>query len=261
MTGEEALEEALRYEPDQTTPPVPSPKDDFVIPHIHCRAASGQPYEAYVDLSVATDVDRAQINGRFKPFHRAFKLYAAITHLERQGMFLPSAGLTCNILAHLYRERNNPAAAAILRQYLEIDNVRRGLHLQNTIIYTDRDQVQILHYPFDDDFPTDGGDQNVNQSRGIAPFYHQGGIDDFLEEALKDPKAKRLIQDLTFLQDPSILVDLGDYLDVGTRVYIQQSRSENPTPGSTFIGYDGTNFKICSYAGLNMVEAVRGVKE
>jgi hypothetical protein len=180
--------------------------DDYLLlKNITCTDADGNIFENYPEIYVAKDVVRDNVSKFVN-----FTLYQAITHFEKQGnsSFLPSYALTCNIVTVLFENKSDSEVEKVLLQYKKKDAQRFGYHAQNTLNNTKTGKV--IHYPYDNDFPNHGGNDDVNQSKRIELDF---GLNrsDTLENVLKSVNGKRAIQNLTGLKQPEVLVEIGDY--------------------------------------------------
>ncbi|MEK6899777.1 MAG: hypothetical protein AABX05_01505 [Nanoarchaeota archaeon] len=79
--------------------------------------------------------------------------------------------------------------------------------------------------------------------------------DTTLEKGLKDPLMFRFVRQLTGMEDPSILVELGKYFDNPARVYIFSSNETR----SAWFGCISLNFFLNGNYNLSNSSAARGV--
>ncbi|MFH0752157.1 MAG: hypothetical protein V1914_01010, partial [archaeon] len=94
----------------------------LVLEDICCVDSDGIEFERYGELFVAKDIVR-DVDGS----QVSFTPYAAVVHLEKQKMFLPSVALSCNILAYLYANKEDSEVNKVLMQYKDKGN-GRGWH-------------------------------------------------------------------------------------------------------------------------------------
>ena len=206
--------------------------------------------EHHPELRVRKNIFRDQNNAQVN--HTP---YDWIVHCEQNGLFLPSYALTCNIVAALYRNRNNPDANALLQQYKN-HGTGYGWHAQNTVI--DWGTGHIIHYPYDAHFPSSGGTSRINQSqphKRIA-FDKTGFASITLENALQRPNFKNYIRNLTGLANPADLVEIGNYFGKPAMVWVSSS---NDTRAAWF-GCNSYNFNLNTDLNLNSYDAARGVR-
>ncbi len=247
--------------PHDGTPRVYSLNDDFLaVENIQCVDADGNAFEQYDKLLVDKDVVRSD-DGK----HVNFTSYRAIVHFERDGsLFVPSLALSCNLAAALYQHRDDPEVKPVLMQYQNHGD-GYGWHAQNTVI--DWGEQKVIHYPHKNDFTEHGGKTSINQARQrtLLPFartqelkfwFNKSLSDTTLENGLKDPLMVRFVRQLTGLQDPSVLVELGNYFGKTARVWVSSS---NKTRAAWF-GCYSYNLYLYGSNILNNDNAARGVR-
>src|SRR3989344_2377155 len=215
--------------PYDRTPRVYSLNDDFLaVENIQCVDADGNAFEQYDRLLVDKDVVRSD-DGK----HVNFIPYRAITHFEKEGhLFLPSIALSCNIAAAVYQHRDDPEVKPVLLHYKN-HGAGFGWHAQNTVI--DWGEQKIIHYPHKNDFTEHGGKtSSINQARQrtLLPFarkekrkiFRDRSLSDTtLEKGLEDPLMTRFVRQLTGLENPSLLVEIGNYFGKTARVWVSSS--------------------------------------
>lgn len=255
------LNPPARATPTPATPPAPSTdtaapvivsnlSDFLVLQNLNCVDAAGNIFESYPELRVKKDIFRDGTRQKIN-----FTPYNAAAHCEKNGLFLPSFALTCNIVAALYKNKTNPETASLLQQYKD-HGAGHGWQAQNTII--NWGTGQIIHYPRDGDFPAHGGTNNINQSQAHKKlaFDRSGFGDTTLEEALKRPNFNKYIRNLTGLANPADLVEIGKYFGKTARVWVSSS---NETRAAWF-GCLSNNFNLYGNNNLNYNGAARGVR-
>ena len=194
-------------------------KGDFLhLENLVCQDANGEILEQYDALEVRADVfkEKGEIK-RFTPYQAAF-------YCEQQKLFNPSAALHCAILAKCFQEKGkNAQAKAVLDQYKDYGY---GWHSANTLI--DAGNAKIVHYPADCDFLRKGGNKSINAAREKKrlPFSRKEYVHLPLEESLKAKAFQRFIQNLTGLQDPSILVKIGKYFQKTAYAWVSSPTAE-----------------------------------
>ena len=214
------LEQKQREEAQKRTSPAPAPnqtssspqpnhhpaqiaavaQDYITVRGITCVDADGNVTEQYPALYVKRDIER---NGAQ---HINFTPYKVASDFEKQGSFLPSIALTCNIMSTLYPHRSDADVKRFLLQY-QNHGAGHGYHAQNTVINY-RTQ-EIVHYPSAADF---NQREAVNASqRKINRFDKTTLQDCLLEHALKDAAHTRYVKQLTGLVKPEVLVEIGTY--------------------------------------------------
>ena len=247
------IEEYLR-EHEPKNPSVRSLEDALVLENISCVDADGNVFERYDHLEVGNDISRnsdgSQVN---------FTPYQAIVHCEEQGSFLPSFALTCNILAVLSKS-NDAEARRVLMQYRDKGN-GIGYHAQNTVI--DWNRRMIVHYPLDRDFPTSGGNNDINKKREQRAFsFVPEKFDNMaLEDALKREHFAKYICNLTGLRDPAVLVEIGKFFGKPARVWVPNNPEQATYTAAAWLGCNGINFYLKGNSYLNGSGATRRVRE
>ena len=228
--------------------------DFLILQNLVCRDADGTIFEQYPELRVRKDIFRDQNRGQVN--HTP---YDWIVHCEQNGLFLPSFALTCNIVAGLYKNRNDPEANALLQQYKNHGN-GHGYQAQNTIIHYGTQEV--IHYPSGADF---------NQTMTVnAAFQRKSGSftkaslqDSLLEDALKDPAHTRYVKQLTGLADPKELVEIGKYFGRPARLWFPWSGQAGATftdKRAAWFGCNSVSFYLDGSDNLINYDAGRGVK-
>ncbi len=273
ISGSRTAEDVVRayYEKrgkdPEPTPPrrvlQPSPRspiaslDHLVLRDIRCVNAAGNAFEEYPVLHVAKDIERKQNKDRL-----TFTPYQAITHFEGEGLFHPSAALTYNILAYLFAHKDDAEVAAVLNQYKDYGS-GFGYHGVNTVVNWNLGNGRIIHYPHDDDFPSHGGNNNINAQRPHTrlAFQVENFGDILLEEALKRPQFARYIKNLTGLSDPSVLVALGKHFGRPAKVWVPSNPTRANRTASAWVGCDDIDFDLITCDLLGSNDAARGVRE
>lgn len=295
-TAEEVIREHLAREQERRTsgagrthpPPPPPPRGtnppptattltDFItLSPLRCVDADGKVFEEYQSLAVRKDIFRQQGGSQ-----QNFTPYQAVVYGEKQGLFLPSMALSCNIIAALYplavrKEADgsytplDPQAKSILDQYKN-HGAGYGWQAQNTVI--DYKEKKIIHYPRDDDFPSNGGNATVNSSRQrvTLDFEKVQGkwpmkktLENMtLEEGLRHPLVSRFIKQFTGLEDPSVLVEVGQYFQKPAKIWFPTDpvKAENCTDiRAAWLGCNDYGFNLLAYDSLVNYNAARGVR-
>ena len=228
--------------------------DYLVLKDISCVGSDGKVFEHYDELRVAKDIARNTDGSQMN-----FTLYNAAAYFEKQGSFLHSMALGCNILKLLYENKDDAEVNKVLMQCKNKGN-GYGWHAQNTLV--DWGSKKIIHYPSDKDFPAYGGSNNINhdKDRKELGFNTKGFKGMYLEKALKVDNFKAFVQDLTGLQQPEILITIGKHFK--RLVYISVSGSSDVRAAwlGCNLNYDYLNFVInANYYLLNNY-AARGVR-
>jgi len=153
-----------------------------------------------------------------------------------------------------------PAAKEVLDQYKDY-GPGYGWHAQNTIV--DWKGQRIIHYPKDADFPNDGGTNNINQGKQqvVLGFKPKDFGDLTLEEALKKKEFEAYIKNLTGLRDPTILIQIGNYFQFPTRIWVPDNSSKAKHTTSAWLGCLSNN--LFNFDALNLLDnnyAARGVR-
>ncbi len=220
--------------------------EDFLIfENVSCTRADGEVYEHYDRIPVALDVDGGG-DGR-RGLVRSYLPYTAIADLENENSFLPSLALTFNILDQAYKKKKDPRMRHLLMQYNNNGGYYHGqcgAHIQNTLISFK--QREIIHYPYNTDFPSYGGDQPINTSRQQQriPFTMEDwGLSEFwgtipLRKAVQRESLAHFLKNVTGLQDLSLLMKLGKYL--GHETILVAHENNNTTVPALFGFYHGS---------------------
>src|SRR3989344_6768906 len=250
-------------EPTGTIAPtvITSAADFLLLENIICVDSNNNPFEKYDKLQVRKDIFREANGGQVN-----LTPYNAAVRCQQNGLFLPSFALSCAIVTKLYqaavrKESNgtyktlNPDAKKVLDQYKDKGN-GTGWHAQSTII--NWGTQEIIHYPRDADFPAHGGKSNINKSQPQLKllFNRTGFKDTTLVDGLQIPNFKRYVQNLTGLQNPSILDDIGSYFGKTTHLWISSSNETR----SAWLGCDVSGFYLGGDNDLGNFNAARGVK-
>ena len=224
--------------------------DLLKLENIVCRDAKGNVFEQYDELYLAKDIFREQ-NG----VRKLFTPYQAIAYSEEQGLFLPSFALSCNILVALFNQRDNPEAAKVLQQYRDY-GPGYGWHAQNTIV--DWGKQEIIHYPEDADFPSNGGTKKVNKGKRIPLGFKKQGLKNCsLEKALQQGKNfQTFLKNFTGLSDPAQLIPLGDAWKKPASVWVSSSDEVR----AAWLGCDGYIFILYAIDYLSDGGAACGVR-
>ncbi len=229
--------------------------DDFlVLQNLFCVDADGTIFEQYPELRVQKDIFRDQ--NRKQVNHTP---YDWAVHCEQNGLFLPSFALTCNIVAALYKNRNNVDANALLEQYKNHGAVH-GYQAQNTIVNYATEEV--IHYPSAVDFNQTTA-VNATFQRKTGRFAKATLQDSLLEDALKDAAHTRYVKQLTGLADPVDLVEIGKYFGKPAKVWFPWSGQAGATfteKRAAWFGCYSSYLNLYGYIYLNSYDAGRGVR-
>jgi hypothetical protein len=257
---EDAMREILEGKPAEASPGIVGNAGDFLeLQNIACHDHEGRIVEQYDVLQVKKDVERDESGSPI-----LLTPYAAISHFEEQknGLFLPSLRLSYAILVRLYECKDaNSEARAVLDQYRNVPgqtvltNNDWGWHVTNTVV--DWKGKNIIHYPEDTDFPNNGGNNNVNSGKSNKMRIGTTFSSEELKTRLQDTRHKALIQDLTGLKNPEILMDISEYFTKTARIWTPGT--QNYTSGA-WVGCYDDNFYIYVSNSLNGSAAVRGVR-
>ena len=243
----------IPVEPIEQKNPIISDGEYITLENMACVDADGNVFESYERLDVARDIFRsgnAQVSRT--PYTHA-------VHCKEMGLFLPSFALTCNIVARLYEERNDPEIERVLQQYKDKGN-GFGWHAQNTII--DFGSSKVIHYPSASDFSGVTA-VNASQSRVVLPFVKDSLEDALLKDALRDASSRRFLQQLTGLHEPEILIEIGKYFGKPAKVWFPwngKARKSFKETRAVWFGCDNTSFFLVMYDDLIDASAARGVR-
>ena len=246
---------------DAAAPVVTSLADYVKLENIQCVDADGTVFEKYNTIYVRKDVEKDAAGKRLM-----VTPYSAIKHCESFG-FLPSAALMANIHVAIYRAaverqadgtyRTKDAKMEAMLKKLRYRGDGIGGHWVNTLV--DWKGNEIIHYPQDGDFPTDGGTAGINSaySRKNMNFDKANFSDTTLKEALKIPNYRRFVQNYSGLPDPAVLIDVAKYYGKTARVWVSSSQETRAAWFGCILDY----FYLLSNNDLSNTNAVRGVRE
>ncbi|MDP2907934.1 MAG: hypothetical protein Q8O03_08405 [Nanoarchaeota archaeon] len=237
--------------------PVPKPTDlEYIsLNNISCIDAYGDQIEHYKNISIKTSIASTK-NG--KSFN--LTMPGAVSYFERQkgDVFLPSCALTCNILARLYKLKFYKDMENVLLQYKN-HGLNDGWHVQNTIV--DWEAQRIIHYPGYSEIQKKIKKREINQKidctiLGFTPEKFEDGP---LESLLKNHYFEEFIKNLTCLEDPEILVSIGEYFNKPTRVWLPPNPAKEKKSSVVWIGCRHDNLDVYVYGGVNYSGPARGV--
>lgn len=255
----EATEEKKQKEekPLATTLPVSSTSnitnDYIILKDLICVDADGNIFEQYPVLYVKKDVER---NGAS---YISFTPYKAASDFEKQGSFLASMALTCNIMNALYPHRSDADVKRFLLQYKD-HGAGYGLHVQNTVI--NYGTPEIIHYPTAADF-NQAVAVNAGQKRKAGNFAKATLQDCLLEDALKDAAPTRYVKQFTGLVTPEVLVEVGKYFGKPAQLWFPwngQAGTAFTDKRAAWLGCSSDVFYLITYNYLNYFNAARGVR-
>src|SRR3989338_6184784 len=252
----ERLPSPKKTEPKNPEPPsrISFSEGDFLtLEDLSCVDADGNVFESYDHLDVARDIFRSD----GKQVSRT--PYNHVVHCEEMGLFLPSFALTCNIVARLYEGKSDAHVEKVLQQYKDKGN-GFGWHAQNTIIAYGSSEV--IHYPSARDFSQSTA-VNASQSHVVLPFVKDSLEDALLKDALHDASSRRFLQQLTGLENPEVLIPIGEYFSHPAKVWFpwngKAGKSFNETR-ATWFGCNGASFSLGADDDLDIADAARGVR-
>ena len=228
--------------------------DYICLENITCVDADGDVFEQYPKLYVRRDVEK-DADGKIL----YFTAYGAAVHLEQKAMRNPSFALHCNILAALYAQRQEPELNKVLMQYKDKGNGNGG-HKPNTLISYAAQEV--IHNPNDSDFPSDGGNSNINSGKRIALPFSRNGLKSMpLEQMLNDSVALKFAKQLTGMANPELLIELGKYFQKEAYLWVPNGDATNCNETrAAWLGCGNDNFSLLAYLNLNYDDAARGVR-
>jgi len=227
--------------------------DYICLENIACVDADGNVFEQYPKLYVRRDVEKTDGEILY------FTAYNAAAHLEQKAMRNPSFALHCNIAAALYAQRQEPELNKVLMQYKDKGNGNGG-HKPNTLIsYAGQ---EVMHNPYDSDFPSDGGNSNINTGRRVALGFSKQGLKSMpLEQALNDSVALRFAKQLTGMANPELIVELGKYFGKEAHLWVPNGDATNCNDTrAAWLGCGGSGFGLVADDSLGGSGAARGVR-
>ncbi|MDD4878610.1 MAG: hypothetical protein PHO02_06280 [Candidatus Nanoarchaeia archaeon] len=221
----------------------------ITLENICCVDADGNEFERhgriYVPKNIEKNGDNSQINNT---------PYNWIVYFEQRGIELPSFALSCNILEALWNNKNNPECMKVLNDYKN-KGKGYGWHAQNTLV--NWGSAQVIHYPTDSDFTSNGGNSNVNAGKRKAFSFDRKKLKDCkLRDALRIPEMARFVRQFTGLRNPEVLVEIGEFF--GKPAYVWTS-SSNETRAA-WLGCDYDYFDLGAFNYLFSNYAARGVR-
>jgi hypothetical protein len=228
--------------------------DYICLENIACVDADGNVFEQYPNLYVRRDIEK-DADGKIL----YFTAYDAAAHLEQKAMRNPSFALHCNIAAALYAQRQEPELNKVLMQYKDKGNGNGG-HKPNTLIsYAGQ---EVMHNPYDSDFPSDGGNSNINTGRRVALGFSKQGLKSMpLEQALNDSVALRFAKQLTGMANPELIVELGKYFGKEAHLWVPNGDASNCNDTrAAWLGCSNNNFYLDADYDLDYNNAARGVR-
>ncbi|MFA5887621.1 MAG: hypothetical protein WC852_02835 [Candidatus Nanoarchaeia archaeon] len=224
-------------------------RDYIALENICCVDADGNEFERHGRIYVPKSIEKNGVGSQINNTP-----YNWIVYFENKGMSLPSFALSCNILEALWKNNGNSEYMQLLMQYKDKGN-GYGWHAQNTLVNWGSGQV--IHYPSDADFTSNGGNSNVNNGKRKPLQFDRKGLKDLkLEDALKNPAMARFVKQFTGLKNPEVLVAIGRYF--GKPAYVWTS-SSNETR-SAWLGCNYFNFVLDADDDLFINYAARGVR-
>ena len=230
--------------------------DYLLLKDVCCTDVNGNVFENYDELFVNKTLEKNQ-NGELV----FFTPYNGTAHFEKQasGVYLPSFALSCNILAALWQNKNNPECERILLMYKNKGN-GNGWHCQNTVV--DYAGEKIIHYPFDSDFPNDGGVAGINSGRKriVLPFQNKSALkDEPLEQALQHAASLDFIRQFTGLKNPEALIEIGKYFEKEAKIWFPNNVAKCKNTRAAWLGCINYYFILLANDTLNDLGAARGV--
>ena len=226
-----------------------SGREYITLENICCVDADGNEFERhgsiYVPKSIEKNADNSQINNT---------PYNWIVYFDNKGMCLPSFALSCNILNALWKNKDNPECMQVLKQYKDKGD-GYGCHAQNTLVNWGNGQV--IHYPSDADFTSNGGNSNVNAGKRKAFSFDRKKLKDCkLQDALRIPEMARFMKQFTGLRNPEVLVEIGEFFEKPAYVWTSSSNETR----AAWLGCDNNGFDLIADDILLNYDAARGVR-
>jgi hypothetical protein len=224
----------------------------FILEDVKVFDADDNVIERYDRLEVMADVERDSGGERGGSVIQHVPYIAAL-HCEEKGLFLPSIALSCVILSKLFILRDDSRFHRVLGQYKEIHvGSGWGYHCQNSMI--DWKRGKVIHYPSPEEYGKKG---NINSGKRVSLDFDKSnlrGID--LESALENESHRKFVRQLTGLQDPSILVEIGEHFEKIVYLWIPEEKASTVT---VWLGTsDSLDLNI--NGSFNNYNAYRGVR-
>ncbi len=177
---------------------------------------------------------------------------------EQNGWFLPSPADTCNILAVLFKNREDKEVRRVFMQYKD-QGYGSGLHAQNGLV--DFGVRQFIHYPNAADFGKSGS-VNAGRRRTALSFDKFVLRSERLEDALRVPEKARYVRQWSCLKDPSVLVEIGEEYGNPARLWFPWNRKNSTGYNKkmlAWVGHIADIFTLYASGNLSFYYATRGV--
>jgi hypothetical protein len=241
-------EQALLEKVESTTSRGPFRDGYFVLEDVKVFDADGRVTEQYDNLEVMADVERSS-DGNILEYGQN----NAALHCEEKGLFIPSMALSCAILERLFALRDDPQFCKVLAQYSD-SGLGWGYHVQNSVV--DWESGVVIHYHNASDFTQQG---DINSRKRVSLGFDKGRLKSKnLEAALEDESHRRFVQQLTGLQDPKILVKIGEHFERPAHLCVP---GEKTSTRKVWLGCSNDSFRIKSGYNFDGCDAFRGVRE
>lgn len=219
--------------------------DSYVFENLSCVDADGREFRHFDRLFVNNDVFRTG-DGSV----RYLTPYEAIVVSEEDGLFLPDSATTCAILAAAHRAGNTNL----------LDQYKRMWHVQNTLV--DFESSEAIHYPTASDFGRTGS-INAGKECVALPFDKSRLCDNLLNDELRDKDARRYVRQLTGLEKPEVLVELGEYFGRPAKLLFPwdgYTGSNYSRKNQVWLGCNLNSFNLFAGNFLSGFSAARGVR-
>ncbi len=244
-----SVEEAMRRVnqmpdvPQKKPQKIPRKDRDYItIGEIVCTDYMGDEFEFHSPLEIEED---------WKGTGPIFSAY------QDEKRFLPSLALTCNILKQLYQGRNDP----FQEQYNQYKNLSLrflfGDIACNTAVFWEDTHARVVHYPNKGYLPQYS---TLNKfvdpaelSCPISPIFKSGP----LEEGLKHLRFSRFISNLTGMENPQILLDIANEMNISANIELPSGRGI--TTGA-ILKIDSCNLTISTAGDIDRHGTYRLVK-
>jgi len=229
--------------------------DSILLENFGFTDADGNIVEHYGRLRINTDVEK---DGKGEILF--FTAYNGEKHLEQKSMMNMSLALHCNFLGYLLQNKDNAELMRVLDKYRDKGNGNGG-HRANTIFAYGAEKI--IHNPYDADFPSHGGNSNINIGRRKELSFSKKGLKPMpLEQALKDAAASRFVRQAACMEHPELLVQIGkDVFKQEAYLWVSNGdASDCNDTRAAWLGCGGGGFDFLAIDYLGIGSAVRGVR-
>jgi len=216
----------------------------------------GKLVESYDSLDISLDAFKDDKGKILSLTH-----YQAIVHAEAQGLFLPSAALTGQLLVTAFEQKDRNYLAEKYVQQFKNTGVSHGWHAVNTIIPWDKRVV--IHNPLASDFPANYATKLLNVGRQRGEISFDSSINELRDKELTEVLGNA--EYVLFLSKvigvhPSKLIPIAQYLGRTPRAWVPNNPKKADYTAGVFVG-SGYGFDVDTYVSLDGSSPASGVRE